>query len=61
MFRFPTPRRPDVKNRKLQRALDWVDVAAYVFWVGFLITCGVLALIHGAGGVGALLRELNTK
>lgn len=45
------PRRPDVEDKTARRVLDWVDTAAYIFWVLFLITLAILALVNGASHV----------
>lgn len=41
------PRRPSVQDERAQRVLDWVDTAAYIFWVVYFMTLAVLAIVHG--------------
>ncbi len=53
MTGLPKPRRPNVEDKHAQRILEWADVAAYVFWVGFLVACGVLAIIHSGAVLDA--------
>lgn len=54
------PRRPDVESERARQVLDWIDVAAYVFWVFFLAAVAVLAVVKGVpSDVTSLLEQLH--
>lgn len=48
---MPRPQRPNVESKNANRLMDWVEVLAYVFWVGFLIAAGILLLVHGGAAL----------
>jgi hypothetical protein len=53
-----SPARPKISNTRANWWLDWLETAAYTFWVVFTIAIAILLLIHGVSATG-LLRVIR--